>query len=51
MPYSVDEEFKDAILYLANVLTGQKEEISINYSDTGTNGTNNSYSLSDYLFG
>ena len=50
VPYSVDEEFKDVILYLANVLTEQKEEISINYSNTGTSGTNNSYSLSDYLF-
>ena len=50
VPYSVDEEFKGVILYLANVLTGQKEEININYSNTGTNGTNTGYSLSDYLF-
>ena len=50
VPYSVDEEFKGVILYLANVLTGQKEEISINYSNTGTSGTNNNYTLYDYLF-
>ena len=50
VPYTVDEEFKGVILYLANVLTGQKEEISINYSNTGASGASSRNSLSEYLF-
>ena len=50
VPYSVDEDFKGVILYLANVLTGQKEEININYSNTGIGGTNSGNNLSDFLF-
>ena len=36
IPYSVDNDFKGVILYLANVLTGQKEEITINFNDSGS---------------
>ena len=50
VPYTVDEEFKGVTLYLANVLTGQKEEISINYSNSGTSGSSSRNSLSEYLF-
>ena len=50
VPYSVDEDFKGVILYLANVLTGQKEEININYSNTGLTGANYGNSFSDFLF-
>ena len=34
--YSVEEDFKGVTLYLANVLRGQKEEININYNNSGT---------------
>ena len=34
--YSIDEDFKGVTLYLANVLTGKKEEININYNNSGT---------------
>ena len=50
VPYTVDEEFKGVTLYLANVLTGQKEEISIHYSNSGTSGSSSRNSLSEYLF-
>ena len=50
VPYSVDEDFKGVILYLANVLTGQKEEININYINTGLTGSNSGNSFSDFLF-
>ena len=50
MPYSVDEDFKGVILYLANVLTGQKEEININYTNTGLTGSSSGNSFSDFLF-
>ena len=52
IPYSVDEDFKGVILYLANVLTGQKEEITINYNNSGINiGAGSSINgLSDFLF-
>jgi hypothetical protein len=52
IPYSVDDDFKGVILYLANVLTGQKEEITINYNNSGTSiGPGSSINgLSDFLF-
>ena len=52
IPYSVDDDFKGVILYLANVLTGQKEEIIINYSNSGSAiGPRSSMnSITDYLF-
>ena len=50
VPYSIDEDFKGVTLYLANVLTGQKEEININYNNNGTSGSNSNYSFSDFLF-
>ena len=50
VPYAVDEDFKGVILYLANVLTGQKEEININYSNSGTRGSSPGNSFSDFLF-
>ena len=52
IPYSVDDDFKGVILYLANVLTGQKEEIIINYSNSGSAmGSRSSMnSITDYLF-
>ena len=52
IPYSVDDDFKGVILYLANVLTGQKEEITINYNNSGTGiGAGSSINgISDFLF-
>ena len=50
VPYSIDEDFKGVVLYLANVLTGQKEEININYNNSGTSSSNSNYSFSDFLF-
>ena len=49
VPYSVDEDFKGVSLYLANVLTGQKEEININYNNSGTGGSRSSGFFSDFL--
>ena len=52
IPYTVDDDFKGVILHLANVLTGQKEEITINYNSNGTNvGAGNSVnSITDFFF-
>ena len=50
IPYSVDDDFKGVILYLANVLTGQKEEITINYNNNGTSIGTGSNSITDFLF-
>ena len=50
VPYTVDEEFKGVTLYLANVLTGQKEEININYSNTKKGESNSGKTLSDLAF-
>ena len=51
VPYNVDEDFKGVTLYLANVLTGQKEEIKINYSNTSSNvAGSSSEKISDYFF-
>ena len=52
IPYSVDDDFKGVILYLANVLTGQKEEIIINYNNSGTGmGPSLSVnSITDFIF-
>ena len=52
IPYSVDDDFRGVILYLANVLTGQKEEIIINYNNSGTNvGAGSSVnSATDFFF-
>ena len=52
IPYTVDDDFKGVILHLANVLTGQKEEITINYNSNGTNvGAGSSVnSITDFFF-
>ena len=52
IPFSVDDDFKGVILYLANVLTGQKEEIIINYNNSGTGiGVGSSVNtLTDFFF-
>ena len=48
----MDDDFKGVILYLANVLTGQKEEIIINYNNSGTGmGPSLSVnSITDFIF-
>ena len=51
VPYAVDEDFKGVILYLANVLSGQKEEININYINSGLGGASSGSSLSDFFIG
>ena len=52
IPYSVDDDFKGVVLYLANVLTGQKEEIVINYNNNGTTiGVGSSINtITDFFF-
>ena len=52
IPYSVDDDFKGVKLYLANVLTGQKEEITINYNNNLTSvGAGSSVnSITDFFF-
>ena len=52
IPYTIDDEFRGVVLYLANVLTGQKEEIIINYNNSGASlGAGGSVnSITDYIF-
>ena len=52
IPYSVDNDFNGVILYLANILTGQKEEITINYNSSGTtSGAGGAFqSITDFFF-
>ena len=52
IPYTVDDEFKGVVLYLANVLTGQKEEIIINYINNGSTigAAGSANTITDYIF-
>ena len=52
IPYTVDDDFKGVVLYLANILTGQKEEIIINYNNSGGSigAEMSGNSLTDYIF-
>ena len=34
IPYTIDDEFRGFMLYLANSLAGQKEKIIINYNNS-----------------
>jgi hypothetical protein len=52
IPYTIDDEFRGVVLYLANVLTGQKEEIIINYINNGSTigAAGSANTITDYIF-